>query len=655
MSSINISGVDIFHRYTEQYCNNTYLHLNQRSAFSAAFHSREMRCIAWLSRYYNISHIDYLYGQHLCNDRAWNKILFLEDADGFRELRIRGVGCNINVPKNEVTDGYILKAIALNSTYLLEEIIKSDQIKALSIIKQNENLLIVSYQKQLIDIAAFLIKNGAAFYGKYIAYLSSVDYPKIQKHINDIKNYSATDAITQAEATAGALLEQLQPELTWCSYISTSFYEFGGKVKKSIEEDILKRLELFHPSIQDLFNFFALFNLNSKNPLKMIVPNHTHQDDAFFHHGVFLLSHYVAPYVYVANNRNHSVAEIVHEMAHALFYFLFENEAKVYQKNAHIKSPELFQDYKESVFQTLLLVSNLIGNRNPTQNTSLELMVSQLSEDVNMLLIQWYIESIGKGTIQPSANFSALRREKIITTLNHPQLNSKSIQDQEKDLKLLAEKIATEDELYVIYRINDWIIRRLEAQEQELVVRLPELFTEKLSDKSLLILKPLEDWWKSHISPLVQEYIGDVFHHVSDHQYNQEQLNSLFLFSCSHNRINDIQLLKIKASDKAQEQAKKDSIRDAGKYCDIKKVEVLKQITSSSFEFIDTLGQMYEDNPCSVLRQGLSLYIMLSNFEANTIKHNKQFQVLEQYFSQECLNNSILKGEIDISLCEVEL
>lgn len=170
----------------------------------------------------------------------------------------------------------------------------------------------------------------------------------------------------------------------------------------------------------------------------------------------------------------------IHELTHYIMYMIYDNETKPYPYEGHYIQTE----YKKAFKQTVQNFADLIKSK-VSYNLGFKIELG-----------------INAGTPRYKA-FDDIHASLNFTTLNEEDHNLSYIFKTTSRLALFSGTISEHDR-YLFKRLSNFA-GSIGEHDEELIVLLPEFHSFNFfTQEELETLKPLEEFWETHISPMLE-------------------------------------------------------------------------------------------------------------------------------------------------------
>jgi hypothetical protein len=188
---------------------------------------------------------------------------------------------------------------------------------------------------------------------------------------------------------------------------------------------------------------------------------------------------------------NHFLPSFIHEAAHAAFNMLYQNQSNPFLED----EPFAFQ---KAEYQTFRLAASKLGISEDSLNKT-----ESTNDVIHLLKDNRFLERL------------SLRTSK---------------QDLQPELDALA---LTDDDLTVLSQFADLVhFYKAEEISQELIVRVPQLFAEKVSASTIRVyFHAIMDYWDKEISPKISTFIDADPEVGSDKAETEEQFIEMLMHS----------------------------------------------------------------------------------------------------------------------------
>jgi len=356
--------------------------------------------------------------------------------------------------------------------------------------KEVKQYLKFAYYKEELKIAYFITHHYCKAFqnGEHSPHFLLVEAFTGVLRSNPIKSYSSyTEHFVN-------LLENKNYQTVALKFIDTMFSEpndnffYFNKGYNSLTLDNILNIEahlISHFSIREVIKFFYITNHDVNNRVHVFIPSKTSNITSFF--SFFKIDDlFKHNRIYFSYDLNKNPGYFIHEVAHAFFYVLFDNNGYPYN-NLHTAG-----EYDRAVNQTL-------------ENIALAFTKEELSFDTTefKLLLQlnhWYMLYTRE-----------VNRTKILFKKIYPSDGNISLVNQERILERHYQKFFkkfewSEEHKHVLDRIYDYFMyENSTKQDAEFLVRVPELYMNGVGDEIMRNFNPAVQYWQEHVSPIFRE------------------------------------------------------------------------------------------------------------------------------------------------------
>jgi hypothetical protein len=481
----------------------------KKHALSLAIELKDLEGVQYVSAKYNLNYLQILYplpitdlGQYI------RKAVELLDLKGIQYISLN-YGIDYKPFLYALPDRLLL-AVFFKDTDGIDYLVSTYGKN----IKKTTELAEAYYKQDFVVTEKLITDVGMEFLPSYLLHTTLLHIKKeYLQHLQNIEKQIGPNRYTEALSVVDSLF-------TSSSFNQTAMFLSCDVLRQNVYSDSLNTAVAFynecklythyHYSVKDIF----LVSASDLAQAKIIIPS-TNLKDAYFRHPD-LKAPYLTPYIFVSTDK-YQDSVLVHEQGHFLFDILFDNGANVYTKeDEQFKTPR-YTDYCEAAKDALINIATFLGHKQAAVPLNYEDIALFLQGDVNLLLINWYILHNNEGAVsvpQPVL-------EQLASSLCNAYNISPTITSYDKQsrlfTKIVIKKGWSDDEMYVLYRMFDYVHRGKDGYGAELLNRIPEFYVKGI-DSTLIekFFSPLIKFWEEHISPLVKAKLHS-FHILTGH------------------------------------------------------------------------------------------------------------------------------------------
>ena len=242
-----------------------------------------------------------------------------------------------------------------------------------------------------------------------------------------------------------------------------------------------------HFSIGEVIKFFYITNYDVNNRIHIFIPSKISNITSFF--SFFKIDDlFKHNRIYFSYDLNKNPGYFIHEVAHAFFYILFDNNGYPYN-NLHTAG-----EYDRAVNQTL-------------ENIAFAFTKGEF--DYNLPQFEFLLSLNHWHLLQTKS------KEKTDTLFKnlYKQVDKFNVSTTEKEslLEIEYQNYAvkfewSEEHKHVLDRIYDYFMyENSTKQDAEFLVRVPELYMNGISDEIMHSFSPTIQYWQEHVSPIFRE------------------------------------------------------------------------------------------------------------------------------------------------------
>lgn len=393
------------------------------------------------------------------------------------------------------------------------------------------NLIRFAYNKNQLNIAAHLINHRSNGDPRFqndltliviqglIANGDNGNYQQYKTHIDQLAQANIKLPINALEELTDALFLS---QSTNCTHRTNASFIYSNYPMICDDLPILNGDNKLHWMVQEVVRFINIINLDY-NYVRAIIPKHgiggfftpskiSHlrhytKDEAYYDHFIY------AP---VSNNRKYS--ELIHEISHALLFILLKNNGEPYYSNNSFDMVTEYNDAVNATLKSIISIATKGKYSDYTEELRSILLVNyvHLSPAVSEIEIEWIFARFLKNN-----DYSHEKKKLALEML------------YQSNTKIFGWSQPT---IIIMDRILDYFERSDNKKSLEFLVRIPELYS-TVEETHMEAFKPAVDYWKKHISPLVQRLTDEHYTYCSEHISKYLSLGSCLLNVLSHYQI----------------------------------------------------------------------------------------------------------------------